>query len=42
MIYVSFVEIMVKARDALTGELGEVTASWVTALSFSGASPLSR
>ncbi len=36
MIYVSFVEIMVKARDALTGELGEVTASWVTALSFFG------
>lgn len=36
MIYVSFVEIMVKARDALTLELGAVTASWVTALSFFG------
>nr|WP_321260098.1 zinc transporter ZupT [uncultured Pseudodesulfovibrio sp.] len=36
MIYVSFVEIMVKAKDALTTELGEVTASWVTVLSFFG------
>jgi len=36
MIYVSFVEIMVKARDALSMELGEVTGAWVTALSFFG------
>jgi len=36
MIYVSFVEIMVKARDALTAELGEATGSWVTVLSFFG------
>ncbi|NDV19912.1 zinc transporter ZupT [Pseudodesulfovibrio sp. JC047] len=36
MIYVSFVEILVKAKDALTSELGEVTASWVTVLSFFG------
>lgn len=36
MLYVSFVEILVKAREALTGEMGEVTASWVTALSFFG------
>ena len=36
MIYVSFVEIMVKARDALSMELGEVMGAWVTALSFFG------
>ncbi|BDQ34299.1 zinc transporter ZupT [Pseudodesulfovibrio portus] len=36
MIYVSFVEIMVKARDALTAELGDVMGAWVTALSFFG------
>jgi len=36
MIYVSFVEIMVKARDALATQLGDVTAAWVTALSFFG------
>jgi ZIP family zinc transporter len=36
MIYVSFVEILVKARDALTIELGEFSAAWVTALSFFG------
>ncbi|BDQ38017.1 zinc transporter ZupT [Pseudodesulfovibrio nedwellii] len=36
MIYVSFVEILVKAKDALTTELGGVTASWVTVLSFFG------
>jgi len=36
MIYVSFVEIMVKAKDALTTELGGVTAAWVTVLSFFG------
>ena len=36
MIYVSFAEIMVKARDALTTELGEVTAAWVTVISFFG------
>ncbi|WFS62701.1 zinc transporter ZupT [Pseudodesulfovibrio thermohalotolerans] len=36
MIYVSFVEILVKARDALATELGDVSAAWVTALSFFG------
>ncbi len=36
MIYVSFMEIIVKAKDALTAELGTVTASWVTVLSFFG------
>ncbi|MBG0790625.1 MAG: zinc transporter ZupT [Desulfovibrionaceae bacterium] len=36
MIYVSFVEIMVKARDALATELGGVAGAWVTALSFFG------
>lgn len=36
MIYVSFMEIMVKAKDALTSELGDVTGNWVTVLSFFG------
>jgi len=36
MIYVSFAEIMVKANDALTSELGEVAAAWWTAISFFG------
>lgn len=36
MIYVSFMEIVVKANDALTGTLGDVTAQWVTVLSFFG------
>ena len=36
MIYVSFMEILVKANDALTGTLGEVTAKWVTVASFFG------
>ncbi|WP_319541364.1 zinc transporter ZupT [uncultured Pseudodesulfovibrio sp.] len=36
MIYVSFVEILVKAKDALTSELGGVMAAWITALSFFG------
>jgi len=36
MIYVSFMEIVVKANDALAGELGDVTAKWVTVLSFFG------
>ncbi|MDC7234077.1 MAG: zinc transporter ZupT [Spirochaetales bacterium] len=36
MIYVSFVEIFVKARDALSGPLGERGGYWVTTLSFFG------
>lgn len=36
MIYVSFWEIVVKANDALTAELGDVTAQWVTVFSFFG------
>lgn len=36
MIYVSFMEIVVKANDALTESLGDVTAQWVTVLSFFG------
>lgn len=36
MLYVSFVEILVKARDALTLHFGTVTGAWVTALSFFG------
>ena len=34
MIYVSMIEIMVKARDALTAELGLKTGSWATAAAF--------
>lgn len=36
MIYVSFVEIMVKARDALTGHWGTVFGSWMTVVAFFG------
>lgn len=36
MIYVSFVEIFQKAKDSLVGELGLVTGTWVTVLSFFG------
>ena len=36
MIYVSFVEIFPKAKDALVLALGEVQGYWVTALSFFG------
>lgn len=36
MIYVSFMEIVVKANDALAVELGDVMAKWVTVLSFFG------
>lgn len=36
MIYVSFAEIMVKARDALAGELGETRGAWAAALAFFG------
>lgn len=36
MIYVSFVEIMVKARDALTARWGSVPGAWGTALAFFG------
>jgi ZIP family zinc transporter len=36
MIYVSFIEIFPKARDALTAEFGEVSGSWITALAFFG------
>ncbi len=34
MIYVSFVEIIVKARDALGAEMGETSAAWATAAAF--------
>jgi len=36
MLYVSFVEILVKARDALIMSMGEVRGTWVTVLSFFG------
>jgi len=36
MIYVSFMEIMVKAHDALTVALGDHTAAWATAGGFFG------
>lgn len=34
MIYVSMVEIFVKAQDSLVGELGSTTGQWVTVVSF--------
>ncbi|WP_018931233.1 zinc transporter ZupT [Gracilibacillus lacisalsi] len=34
MIYVSMVEIFVKAQDSLVGELGETTGSWLTVIGF--------
>ena len=36
MIYVSFVEILVKARDAMIPEVGVVTGHWYTAAAFFG------
>jgi zinc transporter, ZIP family len=36
MIYVSFVEIMAKARTALTDEFGATGGAWMTALAFFG------
>lgn len=36
MLYVSFIEIFVKANDALQGELGTKMGYWVTTLSFFG------
>ncbi|XPV76093.1 MAG: zinc transporter ZupT [Desulfovibrio sp.] len=36
MIYVSFVEIFVKAKDALVGTMGDVQGVWVTVISFFG------
>jgi len=36
MIYVSFVEIIQKAKDALAEQLGETQAAWATVLSFFG------
>ncbi|MFO7820378.1 MAG: zinc transporter ZupT [Halanaerobacter sp.] len=36
MIYVSFVEIMVKAQESLTAALGTTRGEWVTAASFFG------
>jgi len=36
MIYVSFVEIMVKARDELTTVVGETQGHWLTAAGFFG------
>lgn len=36
MIYVSFVEIFVKAKEALSGAYGEVAGTWYTVLAFFG------
>ncbi|WP_222705788.1 zinc transporter ZupT [Salidesulfovibrio onnuriiensis] len=36
MIYVSFIEIFFKAKDALMQSLGEVAGTWVTVVSFFG------
>ena len=36
MIYVSFVEIFIKARDALAEEFGLIEATWMTVASFFG------
>lgn len=36
MIYVSFMEIMVKAKEALQGDLGEVAGTWAAVLAFFG------
>ncbi|MBM7663508.1 ZIP family zinc transporter [Bacillus mesophilus] len=36
MIYVSMIEIFVKAKDALVGELGEVSGNWMTVAGFFG------
>lgn len=36
MIYVSFMEIMVKAKDALQAGLGEVTGTWAAVIAFFG------
>ncbi|WP_067839377.1 zinc transporter ZupT [Amphibacillus sediminis] len=36
MIYVSMVEIFVKAQDSLTSELGEVRGAWMTVIGFFG------
>lgn len=36
MIYVSFVEILHKAREALASEFGETLSAWYTALAFFG------
>lgn len=36
MIYVSFVEILVKARDSLAAEVGEVSSHWYTTAAFFG------
>ncbi|SHN22338.1 zinc transporter, ZIP family [Gracilibacillus kekensis] len=36
MIYVSMVEIFVKAKDSLVGELGETQGNWLTVIGFFG------
>ncbi len=36
MLYVSFIEIFVKAKDSLVGELGERNGYWVTTIAFFG------
>lgn len=36
MIYVSLVEIFVKAQTSLISELGEITGSWITVIAFFG------
>jgi zinc transporter, ZIP family len=36
MIYVSLVEIFVKAQDSLISELGEINGSWITVIAFFG------
>ena len=36
MLYVSFIEIFVKAKEQLQSELGEVSGTWATACAFFG------
>jgi ZIP family zinc transporter len=36
MIYVSFVEIFIKAKDALVAALGDIGGTWATVISFFG------
>ena len=36
MIYVSMIEIFVKAQNSLVAELGERLGSWVTVIAFFG------
>ena len=36
MIYVSMIEIFVKAKESLTADLGDIAGNWVTVISFFG------